>query len=58
MVWAERGWVGRGKEMEKGERRGTIERGEREKGVINDFMILYILLPKLLSEFQVPDSLF
>lgn len=56
MIWAERGWVGRGKEVEKEERRGTIKRGE--EGEINDFMFLYVFLPKLLSEFQVPDSLF
>lgn len=58
MIWAERGWVGRGKEVENEERRGTIKRGEREEGEINDFMFLYVLLPKLLSEFQVLDSLF
>lgn len=29
MVWAERGWVGRGKEMEKGERRRERERSDK-----------------------------
>lgn len=47
-----------GRERKRGREGRMIKRGEREEGLINDFMILYILLPKLLSEFQVPDSLF
>lgn len=51
-----------GRERERGregrEKGNNKERREREEGEINNFMVLYVLLPKLHSEFQVPDSLF